>query len=57
VDNLVPLLQPGKKMDETGNQFSLTGVASITGGAAKKQFLDGPNETSKDRVIVNLLNP
>jgi hypothetical protein len=39
VDSLVPVWQHGEEMNETGNQFSLTREASITGGAAKTKFL------------------
>jgi len=38
VDGLVPVWQDGKKMSETGNQFSLTREASITGASAKSQI-------------------
>jgi hypothetical protein len=37
-DTRVHLWQRGDAMSETQNQFSLTRVASIIGGAAKKQI-------------------
>ena len=51
LDTLVLLRHHPAIMSETENQFSLTGAASITGGAAKSKFLS-VNMTGSRRVAI-----